>query len=331
MKQTTEHKECDDYDSPWKDILETCFQEFMMFFFPDAAIQIDWQTGYEFLDKELQQVVRDADLGRRNADKLVKVWLQNGQETFVMVHVEIQGQFDSGFAERMFVYNYRFYDRFRKPIVSLAVLADESEHWRPDRFSYGLWGSETGIRFPVVKMMDYLNCLDVLESSDNPFAMATLAHLETQQTRQNWTRRFESKRRFIRSLYAKGWTREKIIKLFHFIDWMMRLPDNLDKMLWVEILKIEEETKMRYVSSVERIGYDRGWDEGIIEGNKKGRIEAIELGLSLKFGDDAAQLVMPSIRNLQDPDFLLMIRDAIRVAENIEDIQLLIINPQGQA
>jgi hypothetical protein len=96
----------------------------------------------------------------------LKVWLQNGQETFVMVHVELQGQFDSGFAERMFVYNYRFYDRFRKPIVSLAVLADESEHWRPDRFSYGLWGSETGIRFPVVKMIDYLNCLDVLENSD---------------------------------------------------------------------------------------------------------------------------------------------------------------------
>ena len=88
---------------------------------------------------------------------------------------------------------------------------------------------------------------------------------------------------------------------------------------------------MRYVSSVERIGYDRGWDEGIIEGNKKGRIEAIELGLSLKFGDDAARLVMPSIRNLQYPDFLMMIRDAIRVADNIEDIQLLIINPQGQA
>jgi predicted transposase YdaD len=123
----------------------------------------------------------------------------------------------------------------------------------------------------------------------------------------------------------------------------MRLPDSLENELWVEILKIEEERKMRYVSSVERIGYKRGWDEGKIEGRTEGReegreegwvegrIEAIELGLSLKFGDDAAQLLMPSIRNLQDPDFLLMIRDAIRVAENIEDIQLLIINPQGQA
>jgi hypothetical protein len=40
----------------------------------------------------------------------------------------------------------------------------------------------------------------MLETSDNPFALATLAHLETQNTRQNETRRFESKLRFIRKL-----------------------------------------------------------------------------------------------------------------------------------
>jgi hypothetical protein len=32
------------------------------------------------------------------------------------------------FAERMFVYNYRLYDRYRRPIASMAVLADEHKH-----------------------------------------------------------------------------------------------------------------------------------------------------------------------------------------------------------
>jgi predicted transposase YdaD len=115
----------------------------------------------------------------------------------------------------------------------------------------------------------------------------------------------------------------------------MTLPESLENELWVEILKIEEERKMRYVSSVERIGYNRGWDEGKIEGRTEGwvegRIEAIELGLSLKFGDDAAKLLMPLVRNLQDLDRLRMIRDAIRVTDNIGDILLLITNPEGQA
>ena len=61
----------DDYDSPWKRALETFFPDFLAFFFPDAHADIDWVEGYQFLDKELQQVARDAELGRRFADVLV--------------------------------------------------------------------------------------------------------------------------------------------------------------------------------------------------------------------------------------------------------------------
>jgi hypothetical protein len=75
-----------DYDSPWKEAIELYFAEFMALFFPDAYVDIDWEKGYEFLDKELQQVVRDAELGTRLADKLVKVWRLTGEESWVLVH-----------------------------------------------------------------------------------------------------------------------------------------------------------------------------------------------------------------------------------------------------
>jgi len=67
-----------EYDSPWKQLLETYFEAFIGFFFPDASRQIDWTQPVEFLDKELQQVVRDAELGKRLVDKLVKVHLADG-------------------------------------------------------------------------------------------------------------------------------------------------------------------------------------------------------------------------------------------------------------
>ena len=76
-----------DYDSPWKEALEYYFEAFMAFFFSQAHADIAWSRGYEFLDKELQQVVRDAELGRRLADKLVKVWRNDGQEAWVLVHI----------------------------------------------------------------------------------------------------------------------------------------------------------------------------------------------------------------------------------------------------
>lgn len=52
-----------EYDSPWKDLLERYFREFTAFFFPKVHRGIDWSIDYQFLDKELQQVVRDAEHG----------------------------------------------------------------------------------------------------------------------------------------------------------------------------------------------------------------------------------------------------------------------------
>ena len=67
-----------DFDSPWKEAIEQYFQDFLAFFFPAMHAGIDWTKGYEFLDKELERVVHDAMLGRRYADKLVKVFLPDG-------------------------------------------------------------------------------------------------------------------------------------------------------------------------------------------------------------------------------------------------------------
>ena len=56
-----------------------------------------------------------------------KVWRGDGQETWVLIHIEVQAQVDADFSERMFVYHYRLFDRFRRPVVSLAILGDEHQ------------------------------------------------------------------------------------------------------------------------------------------------------------------------------------------------------------
>ncbi|MEQ9235851.1 MAG: hypothetical protein RIG66_17400 [Coleofasciculus sp. E2-BRE-01] len=113
-----------DYDSPWKDAIENYFEDFIAFFLPEAQPEIDWSRGYEFLDKELRQVVRDAEVGRRLADKLAKVYLLTGEEAWVLIHIEVQSQEETNFAERMFVYHYRIFDRYKRNVASLAILGD---------------------------------------------------------------------------------------------------------------------------------------------------------------------------------------------------------------
>jgi hypothetical protein len=86
----------DDFDNPWKAILEHAFPELLAFFFPAAHERIDWTHPPVFLNTELRQVVRDAELGRRGADALVRVRARDGAEHWIYLHIEIQSQSDPG-------------------------------------------------------------------------------------------------------------------------------------------------------------------------------------------------------------------------------------------
>jgi hypothetical protein len=225
----------DAYDSPWKDILEAYFQSFMQFFWAEISDDIDWSRGYEFLDQELSQIVRDAELGKRLADKLVKVWKLSGEETWVMIHVEVQSQEESGFSERMFVYFYRLRDKYDRPIVSLAILGDDRSTWRPKPFITQLWGCEVTFKFPYIKLIDYEPRWAELEVSRNPFAIVTMAHLKTKATRNDLQARKEWKFRLTRCLYEQGYERRDILNLFRFLDWILELPEGLKQSFLAEL------------------------------------------------------------------------------------------------
>jgi hypothetical protein len=247
----------DEFDSPWKEILEAYFPDFLQFFFPQIHAEIDWNQGYEFLDTQLQQVVRDAELGKRLADKLVKVWKLNGEETWVLIHIEIQSQEESNFSERMFVYYYRLRDRYNVPVVSLAILGDERETWRPQPWEAQLWGCSVRFEFPTIKLLDYRTRWEELESSRNPFAIAVMAHLKTKETRNDADTRKEWKFRLTRRLYEQGYEREDILNLFRFIDWMLELPAGLKQAFRDELEQYEREKQMPYVTSIEQMGIEQ--------------------------------------------------------------------------
>jgi hypothetical protein len=254
------------YDSPWKEALERYFPEFMEFFFPGAYADIAWQEGYEFLDKELEKVVRDAELGKRLVDKRVRVRRRQGDEQWMLVHIEMQGEHDPEFAKRMYVYNYRLFDRYDRPVVSLAVLGDDRANWRPDQFGYELWGCRTGIRFPIVKLLDYAARDDLLQATRNPFAVLVTAHLKARETTHDSQSRYRYKLELVKQLYDRGFGREDVLQLFRFIDWVLTLPVGLDARFLSELQEWEEARKMPYITSVERIGIEKGIQQGARQG-----------------------------------------------------------------
>ena len=49
------------------------------------------------------------------------MFLNDGSEEWLLIHVEVQGQREADFPRRMFVYAYRLYDRYAREIASLAM------------------------------------------------------------------------------------------------------------------------------------------------------------------------------------------------------------------
>lgn len=288
----------DDYDSPWKDILGEYFEPFMRFFFPKIAEEINWEKGYEPADKELRQITREAETTKRFADRLFRVWKKNGNETWIMTHVEIQAQKETGFPERTFIYNYRIRDLYRRTAVSLAVLADEKPNWYASVYLDKLWGCLTVFRFPVAKVLEYREKWDELEKSDNPFAVVVMAHLKTTETKGNETSRKQWKVELTKNLYRRGFEKQDIINLYRFIDWIMVLPEKLEEAYHQEITEFEEERKMQYITTAERIGMEKGTEIGTKIGRKIGRKIGQEEGSLKKARQTAANLLSLNVLTL---------------------------------
>src|SRR4051812_27765003 len=98
-------------DSAWKQVLETFFSEFVHFCLPNLANLIDWNRPWCNLDKELRTITKGAKAGDRVVDKLFKVYLKDGSERWMLVHIEVQNSHDGLLPERVLIYVYRLYDK----------------------------------------------------------------------------------------------------------------------------------------------------------------------------------------------------------------------------
>jgi hypothetical protein len=272
-----------DEDSPWKDIIEHYFCDFMAFFFPQVHGQIDWQQPHKFLDKELQKITRDANVGRRYADKLVSVSLLSGTITFLLIHIEVQGAKETEFAERIYRYNFRIRDRYNIPVSSFVILCDNQRNWHPSRYQQTLPGTQLNFEFSSVKLLDYQSQWETLEDTPNPFATVVMAHLKTQATRKNMPQRKAWKFALTRRLYQRGYQRQDVLNLLLFIDWIMVLPEPMDALFWQEVEVLEQEERMPYMMGIERIKLEQGRQEGRQEGSKNQSLRLLLMLLRQRF------------------------------------------------
>jgi hypothetical protein len=94
----------------------------------------------------------------------------------------------------------------------------------------------------------------------------------------------------------------------------MELPPALEKQCWQEIRQIQEEKRMPYLTSTERM-----WKE---EGVQEGLRQSIALDLEFKFGPQGSDL-LPIVQNITDMEKLREILIAIKRANTLDQVRAL--------
>jgi hypothetical protein len=122
----------------------------------------DGKGGYGLVAGQWKQdprFVRNADLGFEPADDhpvVAKVRLRAGGEQWILLHLEVQSGREAGFEVRVARYNSGRFWIFEQRVVTLVVLADLDDDWRPNEAVFQVADFESRLRFPVCKLIDRL-------------------------------------------------------------------------------------------------------------------------------------------------------------------------------
>jgi hypothetical protein len=160
------------------------------------------------------------------------------------------------------------------------------------------------MRFPSAKLLDYAGREAEPEASNNPFAKVVLAHLKTLQTRHDPGERRAWKLRIARGLHECGFRPEDVWQLLKLIDWLMELPEALQRNFKRQLHEYEEGRRMPFVPFWER----------------DGMLHLIEVQLRAKFGDEGAKL-MPGISAMDDAEKYTAVGRAVATATTLDEVR----------
>ncbi|MFN8539177.1 MAG: hypothetical protein U0232_17095 [Thermomicrobiales bacterium] len=110
-----------DFDGPWKTAIELYLREVLAFCFPAVMRR---STGRRATSGGIRAAVVPDD-ERAKVEPWMSWWRCKGamgRRRWCCSIWEVQSQYDHRFAQRMFRYYSRLYDRYLVPIISLAIL-----------------------------------------------------------------------------------------------------------------------------------------------------------------------------------------------------------------
>jgi len=256
-----------------KSAFEEAFPDLLRFCFADADDLFDMDKDFEFLDKELTELFPEIEQqgGNRFVDMLVKVFLKGGEEEWILVHIEIQGRNGKGFAERMFQYWYRIYDRYKVNIAALAVFTGSKNQNRPGQFYKSFLGTEISYRYNVYHIFDHSEA--GLVAMENPFALVVLAAQKALLTGKIPEEELNRERLTVaRALIkSKKYDHVRINRFLYFLKQFVHIENpKINRSFDKQIDKLTgKQNTMGIIEAIKKIEREEAFEKGIEKGKEK--------------------------------------------------------------
>lgn len=242
------------HDQLFKHLILTYFKEFMEAFFPEIHEHID----FESIKPMSEELFTDLFEGEhRRADTVIEVKLK-GKETMIIIHVEPQSPYEDDFAARMYLYFSLIYNRYRKPILPIALYSYNQKRAGQNKHV---------IEFPFLKVLTF-NFLKVELStmdwrsylkSNNPVAGALLSKMNYSDKDK-----VNVKREFLRMMTKMKLSDSDAGFIVGFFERYLTLGKEEEEVLMEEIkLTDEAEEIMRLPISWEEKDKKKGIEQGM--------------------------------------------------------------------
>lgn len=280
------------HDQLFKQLIHTFFAEFLEEFFPEVHHHIDLSL-IRPLSEEMFTDLIEGD--SRRADIVIETKLK-GENTLLIIHVEPQSYGQKGFHERMYHYFSMLYNKYRKPILPIAIFSYNEKRYEPNEFT---------IYFPFFHVLTFqflklelrkLNWRHYIHSN-NPVTAALLSKMGYTEREK-----VQVKKEFLRMLVKMEINPAKTELINGFFETYLSLDNKEEKELMEEIKQLNQE-EAEQILKLPNSWIEKGLKEGLKEGKMKEKrkmaLEMVKEGLATDLITRITKLDCTEIENIR--------------------------------
>jgi hypothetical protein len=250
----SEKREFFDYDGFWKDLIERFFYLLLKRVLPELYEQADTSRPPRFLDKEFRDILNIGDpkihRSPHFADYVLEVPLKNGDLTWILLHLEIQGRGGGELNVRMYHYQCLIFAHFQREPVALAIITNKRPKGEASFYSYSKFGTKVDYKYNDFVLLDLDD--DELLKSENPVDIVFYAAKHALFCKEE-LQKYQYLRIVLKLLAERGWSTEDKRDLVLFVERIINLKDkNLIREYTQYQKELSKEGKIMYVSLLER-------------------------------------------------------------------------------